>query len=88
MQSRRDRKRGGDGPLDSVKTGFSSIFDSLSEKAGEAKSSGLGFFGNLTKKATDTTSGLMGNTQPAQPTGIGGKRKKSKKSKKKKSKKH
>ena len=75
MQTRRYRKRGGEG-IDEAKTGISNFFGSLSQKANEAKTSGLDFFGSLKKNTTAATSGLMGNTQPVQPSG--GKRKKRK----------
>jgi hypothetical protein len=71
MQTRRYRKRGGEG-ID----GISNFFGSLSQKANEAKTSGLDFFGSLKKNTTAATSGFMGNTPPVQPSG--GKRKKRK----------
>ena len=72
MQTRRYRKRGGQG-IDEAKTGISNFFGSLSQKANDAKTSGFGFFDSLKKTTSDATSGLMGNTPPVQP--IGGKRK-------------
>ena len=66
MQTRRYRKRGGEG-IDEAKTGISNFFGSLSQKANEAKTSGLDFFGSLKKKHNSRNQRTYGK-HPARST--------------------